>query len=109
MSGKIIVNFQEGKERVIAMVKDSIHNFTKELLGDVRIIIDLDRDEVFDEVEDVVETIRHYTNDCEKAISKAKDADNVLQLLSAMEGTVFEGEEEKLFLEFFNLDILSID
>ena len=109
MSGKIIVNFQEGKERVIAMVKDSIHNFTKESLGDVRVIIDLDRDEVFDEVENVVETIRYYTNDCEKAISKAKDADNVLQLLSAMEGTVFEDEEEKLFLEFFNLDILSID
>jgi len=104
---KLEFNFEVGKQRVINMLEEHINNFTHDMLQDIRMIVNEDRDETVDQIEDIIETIRLNTNYCEKAIEKVKNANSIIKILVAMENTCYEEIEETVLNELFGLSSLT--
>lgn len=100
-------NFNEGKQRVIDLLEEHIDNFTHDMLTDIRTIINEDRDEVVDQIEDIVKTIRSNTKYCEKAIKRVQDSSTVAEILTSMENTCYEEMEETVLNELFGLSSLT--
>jgi hypothetical protein len=100
-------SFEEGKQRVIDMLEEHINDFTHAMLQDVRMIINEDRDEIVDQIEDIIESIRMNTNYCEKAIKKVQNSSTVAEILSSMEGTCYEEMEETVLTELFGLESIT--
>jgi len=98
-------NFEEGKQRVIDMLEKHIDSFSHELLQDIRYVINEDRDEVIDQIENIIETIRTNTRLVETAIEKVQNSSTVTEILLSMEGTAFEDvEEETVLAELLGLE-----
>jgi hypothetical protein len=97
-------NFKEGKQRVIKMLEEHIFNFKTDMSQDIKIIINEEREDAIDQVEDIIETIRINTNYHETAINKVKQASTVVEILDAMESTVYEEMEETVLSELFGLE-----
>lgn len=100
-------NFKEGKQRVIKMLEEHIDNFTHDMLQDIRIVINEDRNETVDQIEDIIESIRMNTNSCEKAIYKVKQAKSIAEVLDATENTCYEEMEEIVLNELFGLESIT--
>ncbi len=101
-------NFNEGKQRVIDMLENSIKDFESDLLQDIKTIANRDRgDETIDQIEDVINSIRMNANYCEKAIKKVQDSSTVAEILASMRNTVYEEMEETVLAELFGLDSLT--
>lgn len=96
-------NFTEGKQRVIKMLEEHINDFTHDMLQDIRMIVNEDRDETIDQIEDIIESIRMNTNYCEKAIEKVEQASTIAEVLKAMYMTVYEEMEVTVLNELFGL------
>ena len=104
---KLEFNFEAGKQRVIDMLEEYINNFTHDMLQDIRIVINEDREETVDQIENIIETIRLNTNYCEKAIEKVQNANSIIKILAAMENTCYEEMEETVLNELFGLSSLT--
>jgi|LakMenEpi03Aug12_release.lakeMendotaPanAssembly.Ray.scaffolds.fasta_scaffold47178_10 hypothetical protein len=102
-------NFEEGKQRVIVMLEEHIDSFTHDMLQDIGIVINRDKDETVDQIEDIIESIRLNSNACENAILKVKSATSIIEVIEAMDGTGFEGMEETVLNELFGLESVTID
>jgi hypothetical protein len=100
-------NFKEGKQRVIDMLETHIENFESDMLQDIRTVINEDREETVDQIEDIIESIRMNTNYCEKAIKKVQNSSTVAEILSSMEGTCYEEMEETVLTELFGLESIT--
>jgi hypothetical protein len=97
-------NFKEGKQRVIKMLEEHIFNFKTDMSQDIKIIINEEREDAIEQVEDIIESIRMNTNYCEKAIDKVEQASTVAEVLKAMYMTVYEEMEETVLSELFGLE-----
>jgi hypothetical protein len=97
-------NFKEGKQRVIKMLEEHIFNFKTDMSQDIKIIINEEREDAIEQVEDIIESIRMNTNYCEMAINKVKQSSTVVEILDAMESTAYEEMEETVLSELFGLE-----
>ena len=97
-------NFKEGKQRVIKMLEEHIFNFKADMSQDIKTIINEEREDAIEQVEDIIESIRMNTNYCEMAINKVKQASTVAEVLKAMCLTVYEEMEETVLSELFGLE-----
>jgi hypothetical protein len=102
---KVKFNFEEGKQRVIAMMSERVDNFTHDMLQDVRSVINEDRDETLDQIEEIIKSIRFTKRAVEVATERVKSAIYIQEVLEAMEDTMFEDMEETVLGELFNVDI----
>jgi hypothetical protein len=102
-------NFEEGKQRVIVMLEEYIDGFTHDMLQDIGIVINRDKDETVDQIEDIIESIRLNSNACENAMLKVKSATSIIEVIEAMDDTGFEGMEETVLSELFGLESITID
>jgi hypothetical protein len=102
-------NFEEGKQRVIVMLEEHIDGFTHDMLQDIGIVINRDKDETVDQIEDIIESIRLNSNACENAMLKVKSATSIIEVIEAMDDTGFEGMEETVLNELFGLESITID
>ena len=96
-------NFNEGKQRVIDMLEEHIEDFSHDMLQDIRIVINEDREETVDQIEDIIKTIKTNTNHCMKAIEKVQNSSTVAEILASMELTCYEEMEETVLAELFGL------
>ena len=103
---KVKFNFEEGKQRVIAMMSERVDNFTHDMLQDVRSVINEDRDETLDQIEEIIKSIRFTKSAVEVATERVKSAIYIQEVLEAMEDTMFEDMEETVLGELFNVDII---
>jgi len=99
-------NFEEGKQRVTAMMSERVDNFTHDMLQDIRLVINEDRDETLDQIEGIIESIRYTKRNIENATERVKSAIYIREVLEAMENTMFEEMEETVLGELFNVDIV---
>jgi predicted DNA-binding antitoxin AbrB/MazE fold protein len=99
-------NFEEGKQRVIAIMSERVDDFTHDMLQDIRSVINEDRDETLDQIEEIIESIRFTKREVESATELVKSATSIQRVLEAMEETMFEGMEETVLGELFNVDIV---
>jgi hypothetical protein len=99
-------NFEEGKQRVIAMMSERVDNFTHDMLQDIRLVINEDRDETLDQIEGIIESIRYTKRNTENATERVKSAIYIREVLEAMENTMFEEMEETVLGELFGVDII---
>jgi hypothetical protein len=67
-------------------------------------IINEEREDAIEQVEDIIESIRMNTNYCEIAINKVKQSSTVVEILDAMESTAYEEMEETVLSELFGLE-----
>jgi hypothetical protein len=100
-------NFKEGKQRVIKMLEEHIFNFKTDMSQDIKTIINEEREDVIDQVEDIIDTIRINTNYHETAINKVKQASTIVEILDAMESTVYEEMEEAVLSELLGLESIT--
>lgn len=100
-------NFEEGKQRVINMLNEHIDDFTHDMLQDIRTIINQDQDETVDQIEDIIETIRHNTRLVEIAIEKVNKSKTIIDILASMEDTCYDCMEETVLSELFGLNSIS--
>ena len=100
-------NFKEGKQRVIDMLENHIENFEFDMLQDIRIVINEDREEKVDTIEDIIKTIKTNTNHCMKAIEKVQNSSTVAEILTSMELTCYEEMEETVLTELFGLESIT--
>lgn len=102
-------NFVEGKERVVAMINESLESLEDALLHDIRIIAGEGGPSALEDIESLIESIRHNKKLCETAIKRVKAAGSIQGVLKAMEYTSFEDMEETVLCELFGLNSLTID
>jgi hypothetical protein len=102
-------NFEEGKQRVIAMLEEHVDSFTNEMFQDIGIVVNRDKDRTVDEIEDIIQSIRLNFNACKNAISKVKSATSIIEVIEAMDDTGFEEMEETVLNELFGLESITID
>lgn len=102
-------NFVEGKERVVDMINESLESLEDALLHDIRIIAGEGGPSALEDIESLIESIRHNKNLCETAIKRVKAAGSIQGVLKAMEYTSFEDMEETVLCELFGLNSLTID
>jgi hypothetical protein len=100
-------NFNEGKQRVIDMLETHIENFEFDMLQDIRTVINEDREEIVDQIEDIIKTIKTNTNHCMKAIEKVQNSSTVAEILASMELTCYEEMEETVLTELFGLESIT--
>jgi hypothetical protein len=100
-------NFNEGKQRVIDMLEEHIDDFSHDMLQDIRIVINEDREETVDQIEDIIKTIKTNTNHCMKAIEKVQNSSTVAEILTSMELTCYEEMEETVLTELFGLSSIT--
>ena len=100
-------NFKEGKQRVIKMLEEHIFDFKTDMSQDIKTIINEEREDVIDQVEDIIDTIRINTNYHETAINKVKQASTIVEILDAMESTVYEEMEEAVLSELLGLESIT--
>jgi hypothetical protein len=96
-------NFEEGKQRIIKLLENHIDDFTHDMMQDIRGVINGDREEVLDQIEDIIKTTRTNTELNKNAISKIQAASSVFEVLEAVEDTVFEEMEMEILTELFGL------
>jgi hypothetical protein len=99
-------NFEEGKQRVIAMMSERIDDFTHDMFQDIRSVINEDRDETLSQIEEIIESIRFTKRNIENATEQVKSATSIQEILEAMNDTMFEGMEETVLGELFNVDFI---
>jgi hypothetical protein len=97
-------NFEEGKQRVVKMLEEHIVDFKTDMSKDIKGVINDDREDAIDQIEDIIETIKTNTNYCEKAIGKVKQAKSIAEVLLAMKNTFCEEMEEIVLAELFGLE-----
>lgn len=102
-------NFEEGKQRVIKMLEEHIVDFKTDMLQDIKGVLNEDREDAIDQIEDIIETIRINTEHCFKAIGKVKIAKSIAKVLDAMENTCYEEMEETVLNELFGLENITIE
>lgn len=102
-------NFEEGKQRVIAMMLERVDNFTHDMLQDIRLIINEDRDETLDQIEEIIKSIRYTQHNIENATERVKSAICIQEVLEAIEDTMFEDMEETVLSELLGLGSVTID
>lgn len=103
------VNFKEGKERVIRRLVDFMEDFEKDMLQDIKIIINRDNEDATGDIEDIIECIRDHQNNTQLAIDKVTNANSLFEILKAMENTVFEEDEATILQAFLGVDSVTID
>jgi hypothetical protein len=97
-------NFKEGKQRIIKMLEEQIEDFKKDMLQDIKGVINEEREDAMDQIEDIMQSIEFNTRFCKEAIGKVKCASNIYEILDAMESTVYEEMEETVLKELFGLE-----
>jgi hypothetical protein len=97
-------NFEEGKQRVITMLEEQTVDFNKDMLQDIKGVINEEREDATEVIEEIIESIRLHTRFNEKAIDKVKQASTVAEVLKAMYMTVYEEMEETVLTELFGLE-----
>jgi hypothetical protein len=97
-------NFEEGKQRIIKLLENHIEDFTHDMMQDIRGVINGDREEVLDQIEDIIKTIRTNNRLIELAIEKLQAASSVFEVLEAVEDTIFEDMEMEILTELFGLE-----
>jgi hypothetical protein len=102
-------NFEEGKQRVVKMLEEHIVDFKTDMSKDIKGVINDDREDAIDQIEDIIETIKTNTNYCEKAIGKVKQAKSIAEVLFAMKNTCYEEMEETVLNELFGLEGITIE
>jgi hypothetical protein len=102
-------NFVEGKERVVDMIMESLESLEHDLLHDIRIIASEGGPTSLEDIESLIESIRHHAKLGATAIKRVKAAGSIQGVLKAMEYTSFEDMEETVLCELFGLDSLTID
>ena len=101
-------NFEEGKQRVIDMLGSHISDFERDMMHDITMTIDRDKEDVLESIEDIIETARMNRNYVEKEIAKVQNANSIIKILAAMENTCFEEMEETVLNELFGLKSIII-
>jgi len=96
-------NFEEGKQRVIKLLENHIDDFTHDMMQDIRGVVNGDREEVLDQIEDIIWIIRKSNKLIELAIEKLQAANSVFEVLEAVEDTIFEEMEMEILTELFGL------
>jgi hypothetical protein len=99
-------NFEEGKQRVIAMMLERADDFTHDMFQDIRSVINEDREETLDQIEEIIESIRYTKRNIENATERVKSAITIQEVLEAMNDTMFEDMEETVLGELFGVDIV---
>lgn len=102
-------NFVEGKERVVDMIMESLESLEHALLHDIRIIAGEGGPSALEDIESLIESIRHNADLGATAIKRVKAAGSIQGVLKAMEYTSFEDMEETVLCALFGLDSLTID
>ena len=96
-------NFEEGKQRVIKLLENHIDDFTHDMMQDIRGVVNGDREEVLDQIEDIIHFTRKSNKLIESSISKLYTASSVFEVLEAVEDTIFEEVEMEILTELFGL------
>lgn len=102
-------NFVEGKERVVDMIMESLESLEHALLHDIRIIAGEGGPSALEDIESLIESIRHNADLGATAIKRVKAAGSIQGVLKAMEYTSFEDMEETVLCALFGLDSVTID
>lgn len=103
------VDFKAGKERVVQRLVSFIEDFEKDMLQDIKIIVNRDNENTTDEVENIIESIRTNQKYTQLAIDKLANANSLFEILEAMENTVFEEDEATILQAFLGVDSVTID
>jgi len=102
------IDFEAGKERVIQRLVSFIEDFEKDMLQDIKIIINRDDENATDEIESTIETIRTQQKFTQRAISNLEKAESIAEIFQAMECTVFEEDEATILQAFLGVDSVTI-
>jgi hypothetical protein len=96
-------NFEEGKQRIIKLLENHIEDFTHDMMQDIRGVVNGDREEILDPIEDIIHFTRKRNKLIESSISKLYVASSVFEVLEAVEDTIFEDMEMEILTELFGL------
>jgi hypothetical protein len=96
-------NFEEGKQRIIKLLENHIEDFTHDMMQDIRGVVNGDREEILDPIEDIIHFTRKRNKLIESSISKLYVASSVFEVLEAVEDTIFEEMEMEILTELFGL------
>jgi hypothetical protein len=99
-------NFEEGKQRVIVMLEEHIDNFNQDMLVDIKITANEGKDDALEQIHSITESIRLNSKSCKNSILKIKSATSIIEVIEAMNDTGFEGIEETVLGELFNVNIV---
>jgi|LakMenEpi03Aug12_release.lakeMendotaPanAssembly.Ray.scaffolds.fasta_scaffold541955_2 hypothetical protein len=96
-------NLEEGKQRVIKMLEEHIVDFKTDMLQDIKGVINEDREDTIEQIDDIIGSIKNNTLFVNIAIEGVREAITVTEVLDAMENTCFEETEERTILVLFGL------
>jgi hypothetical protein len=99
--------FEDGKLRVVKMLKNHINDYTKSMVNDLQSLLNNGiEDDLVAEVETIIESIRIQERLMDESINKVQSATSIMDVLEAMENTIFEDMEEVVLSELFGLMII---
>lgn len=103
------IDFKEGVQRVIELLEQFNIDFEKDMLRDIKVIADREEEDAFEDIEEIIDSIKINKRYVEEAIDKLKNADRLVEVLKAMRNTVFEEEEATVLKAFLGVDSVTID
>lgn len=103
------VDFKAGKERVVQRLISFIEDFEHDMLEDIKIIVNSDRDNKTEQVEEILDTIKTQKKYTEEAITRLDKVYSLKDILLAMQNTVFEEDEATILQAFLGVDSVTID
>jgi hypothetical protein len=96
-------NLEEGKQRIIKMLEEHIVDFKTDMLQDIKGVLNEDREDAIEQIDDIIGSIKNNTLFVNIAIEGVREATTVTEVLDAMENTCFEETEERTILVLFGL------
>jgi hypothetical protein len=108
-STELRFNFNEGKQRLINLMNESTSDIKSDMLKDLKLTLDEEREDILGEIEDVIDTIRSFERTSNIVIERIEKADNIASIIAAFEHSVFEEMEETILCTFFGLESVTIN
>jgi hypothetical protein len=102
------VDFKAGKERVVQRLITFIEDFEQDMLGDIKIIVNSDRENKTEQINEILDTIKTHKGFTEDAIARLEKAYSLKDILLAMRNTVFEEDEATILQAFLDVDSVTI-
>ncbi len=102
-------NFNEGKQRLINLMNESTSDIKSDMLKDLKLTLDEEREDILGEIEDIISTIRGFERTSNIVIERIEEADNIASIIAAFEYSVFEEMEETILCTFFGLENVTIN
>ena len=106
------IDFKESVQRVIDLLVDFNEDFEADMLHDIKYLaINADREEdnMIEQIEEIIESIRTNKRYTEEAIERLGKARTLSNIFLALRNTGFEEDEASVLKAFLGVDSVTID